>query len=55
MLLRGGIELNHQGLKHCIEQYTQGLNSLWCIITAGYAPPMTEVIGGAYPCAPRSS
>ena len=55
MLLRGGIEFYHQGLKHPIEDGIQRINRFWCVITAGYAPPMTEVIGICYPCTPRFS
>ena len=54
MLLWRGIKLNQQGLKHSTEDNLQWINSFWCIITAGYAPPMTEVIGIRYPCTPRS-
>lgn len=55
VLLRGGIELYHQGLKHYTEDYLQWINSCWCEITAGYAPPMTKVMGFCYPCTPRFS
>jgi len=53
MLLRGGIELYHQGLKHSIECIVQRINSLWC--TAGYAPPRAKAQGFRYPCTPRLS
>jgi len=55
MLLLRGIKLNQQGLKQSIEYKLHWINSLSCVITAGYAPPMTEVIGIRYPCTPRSS
>jgi hypothetical protein len=55
MLLWRGIKLNQQGLKDSTEDNLQLINSFWCVITEGYAPPMTEVIGIRYPCTPRSS
>ena len=54
MLLRGGIELDHQGLKHSIEHCIQGINRFWCTITAGYAPPRPEGRGFRYPCTPEA-
>jgi len=52
MLLRGGIELNHQGLKRCIEDCIHKIYMFGCAATAGYVPPRPEVRGFRYPYTP---
>jgi hypothetical protein len=42
MLLWGGVELYHQGLKHYIEGRLQGINRSRYAATAGYAPPQPK-------------
>lgn len=55
ILLSRGVKLNHQSLKHFIEEIIQRFNRFWCIVTEGYAPPRSEGFGLRYPCTPRFS
>jgi hypothetical protein len=45
MLLWGGVELYHQGLKHYIEDSLQRINRSWCAATARYASPRPKCRG----------